>query len=206
MATEQRDPSEDSNLLFGNTDDRLISGHSYDGIKEYDNPMPGWWVWTFIATIVFSVFYFVGIEFFGWINTYEDDLEESLAELEIIREAYAAENPSITIDESTLATFVEDETTLASGAAHFAAYCAACHGRAGEGTIGPNLTDDYWIHGGSLTEIFNVITTGVAAKGMPGWDGTLTLQQRAEVTAFTRSLLGSEPANAKAPEGELSPQ
>lgn len=193
---------EDGSFLYGEAENRLIAGHSYDGIKEYDNPMPGWWVWTFIATIVFAVFYFVGIEFFGWINTYEDDLQASLEELAVIREAHAAANPSFTVDEATLIGFLEDPAAIESGQGVYTTYCAACHGNDGQGTIGPNLTDDYWIHGGALTDIFEVVTTGVAARGMPPWDGSLTPEQRAQVTAYIRSIRGTDPANAKAPEGE----
>lgn len=205
-ATKPSQPSpenKDGSILYGDTDDRVIAGHTYDGIKEYDNPMPGWWVWTFVATVIFSVFYFVGIEYFGWVDTYEDDLEQSLAELQVIREAYAAHNPSFEVDEASLATYLDDASAIDAGRSAFTTYCAACHGAEGQGTIGPNLTDDHWIHGGSLTEIYEVIANGVGAKGMPPWQGTLSAEEMAQVTAYIRSIHGTEPANAKAPEGEL---
>lgn len=205
MADTNNDtPQEErGNLLYGETDNRIIAGHNYDGIKEYDNPMPGWWVWTFVATVVFSVWYWVGIEYFGWINTYEDDLAESLAELQMIREAHAAEHPAFEIDEAGLAVFLEDADGLARGAATYTTYCAACHGAQGQGAIGPNLTDGYYIHGGSLTDMFDVITVGIADRGMPGWEGPLSVQQRAELTAYLRSIVGTNPPNPRPPEGEL---
>lgn len=193
---------ERGNLLYGETDDRIISGHNYDGIKEYDNPMPGWWVWIFVATILFSVYYWVGIEYFGWINTYEDDLQASLDDLALIREAYAAEHPAFEIDEAGLMVFLEDDDGLERGRATYTTYCAACHGAQGQGAIGPNLTDGYYIHGGSLTDVFHVITDGIPDRGMPGWESTLSPDQRAELTAYIRSIEGSNPPNPRPPEGE----
>jgi cytochrome c oxidase cbb3-type subunit III len=200
--TNDRPRDERGNLLYGETDDRIISGHTYDGIKEYDNPMPGWWVWIFVASIVFSVFYWVGIHHLGWINTYEDDLQASLQELQSIREAHALEHPSFEADEASLAALLEDDDAIESGARTYATYCAACHGAQGQGSIGPNLTDGHFIHGGSLTDVFTVITEGVAARGMPGWESTLTPDERGALTAYLRSIEGSNPPNPRPPEGE----
>lgn len=182
--------------------DRLLPGHTYDGIQEYDNPMPGWWVWIFIATVVFAPFYLLGVHVFGYINTYEDDLARGMAELEERRAAHAAAHPAVVFGEAELAVFAEDPARVAAGAATYAAFCAACHGNAGEGLIGPNLTDEYWIHGGSGPEVFAVIAEGVPAKGMPGWESALVPEQIAELVAFVESLAGTNPPGAKGPEGE----
>ena len=109
---EETPRADDSSLIVGDAEDRVIKGHKYDGIKEYDNPMPGWWVWLFIGTIAFSVVYYVGITFFDAIDTYEDDLAEGLTELEVVRELYAAANPTFEADPATLQQFVEDPAAV----------------------------------------------------------------------------------------------
>ena len=184
------------------SEDKIIQGHQYDGIQEYDNPMPSWWVWLFIGSFFFAILYVVGIET-GYINTYTDDLEESLAGLESVRTAYAESQPAFTVDEATLTAYAADPTKIESGATHFVAQCAACHGAEGQGLIGPNLTDAYWITGGTGVDIYTVISKGSLEKGMPPWEAVYTPEQRAEIVAFIQSIQGSEPPNPKAAEGEL---
>lgn len=183
--------------------DVVLTGHTYDGIKEYDNPMPGWWVWTFWATIVFAVFYVPAVHFWDLIDDYGDNLAAETAALTDVRAAFAAANPSFDVDEASLQAFVDDESAVLAGATVYAASCAACHGNAGQGLIGPNLADAYWVHGGSNVAIYSVITEGVLAKGMPGWEASLTAEQRAQLVAYIRSLEGTDPPGAKAPEGDL---
>ena len=196
-----------SNTTDPNTDrganDQEISGHRYDGIREYDNPMPGWWLWIFWASVVFAVVYFLGINVFGFVNTYADDLDASLADLQQIRDEYEAANPSAAIDSAALALAVADPARVTAGAALFAGQCAACHGPQGQGLIGPNMTDEYWIHGGSNMDIYRITSEGVAAKGMPPWEAVYTPEERASLTAFVRSLVGTNPPNPKEPQGEL---
>src|SRR5210317_586533 len=124
--------------------DRL-KDHNYDGIQEYDNPMPGWWTWTFILTTVFGVVYVLGIHVFDFVNTYEDDLAAGQAELHAIQAAYAAENPVANFDEEAIMQYVGDPAQIEAGAGHYNTYCMVCHGDAGQGLIGPNLTDKYWL-------------------------------------------------------------
>ena len=181
----------------------LLRDHTYDGIQEYDNPMPAWWTWLFVATGVFSVIYVLGIHVFDFVPTYEDDLAKGQAELEEIRAEYAATNPSVDFDEATIATLIDDPEQISAGAAQYATYCAVCHGDAGQGLIGPNLTDSYWIHGNTNEDLFDVITEGVVEKGMAAWSGVLTPDQRAQVVAFIRSLEGTNPPGAKDPQGDL---
>ena len=192
-----------SNRDKGPAPDKLIEGHRYDGIQEYDNPMPRWWTGIFWATIVFSVIYYLGIHVFDLIDTYEEDLAESIQELDAVRASYAAEQPSFEADEKGLSAALADPAAAERGKAHFAAYCVACHGDAGQGSIGPNLADDYWLHGGSNTELFAVISAGVLEKGMPGWEATLKPNERADVVAYIRSINDSNPPGAKEPQGEL---
>lgn len=182
--------------------DQIIQGHSYDGIMEYDNPMPAWWVWIFIGSVAFSIVYVLGIHTFGFINTYEEDLNNSLEDLATIRANYEAAQPAFIVDEETIGAYVGNAEKIAAGAVNYATVCAACHGDVGQGLIGPNLTDEYWIKGNTNTAIYTIISQGSLEKGMPPWEGAFSPEQRAELVAFVRSLYGTNPPGAKAPEGE----
>ncbi len=184
-------------------EDAIIRGHNYDGIKEYDNPMPGWWVWIFWLSVAFAPIYVLGVHAFGFLDSYEDDLAQSQEELQMIRHAYAEANPDAAVDASALEEMVGNPTMIAAGAEHYAAQCAACHGMEGQGLIGPNLTDAYWVHGASNQAIFDVITNGVLEKGMPPWEAVYSPEERAELVAYIQSIQGTDPPNPKAPEGEL---
>jgi cytochrome c oxidase cbb3-type subunit 3 len=177
--------------------DRLL-GHDADGIEEYDNPLPGWWVGIFWLTIVFSVGYW------GWyelgpgpsIHTaYEAEMRQA-AEREA-RLAAAAGTPT----EAALVALGRDAQRMAAARATFETRCAACHGPQGQGIIGPNLTDDYWIHGGGLLQVRAVIENGVPEKGMVPWKGALSPPEIDAVTAYVASLRGTAPPNPKPPQG-----
>lgn len=185
------------------SDDSILAGHTYDGIEEYDNPMPGWWVWLFIASIIWSPIYYLGVHQFDFINSYEDDLAEKQAELVALRDAHEAANPSVVVSEESIAAYIGVQAHIESGAALFSTSCAMCHANNAGGLIGPNLTDNYWLHGGSNTDIFTVITEGVLDKGMTPWGSVLSEEQRFQLVAFIRSVEGSNPEGAKAPEGEM---
>jgi cytochrome c oxidase cbb3-type subunit 3 len=181
----------------GNTD--RILDHTYDGIQEYDNPMPRWWLGTFAATIVFSVLYLFNIGPIGsgkgWIADYEADMK-----------AFAAAHPAPSgndVSEAALAALVADKQALAAGKTTFDAYCASCHRQDGGGLIGPNLADSHWLHGGKSTDIYKTVVDGVLAKGMPPWGKSLKPEQLKTVVAYVVSLHGTNPVNPKAPQGEL---
>jgi cytochrome c oxidase cbb3-type subunit 3 len=180
-----------------------ITDHNYDGILEYDNPMPGWWLWIFWLTVVFGVVYVLGIHVFGFVNTYQDDLDQSLAELQQVRDEYTATHGTFEADAVVLQSYADEPSHVEAGSTIFTTNCSMCHGDKGQGLIGPNLTDEYWIHGGGLTDIFTTVTQGVIEKGMTPWDGILTAEQRAQVTAFVASIQGTNPSGAKEPQGEL---
>jgi cytochrome c oxidase cbb3-type subunit 3 len=183
-------------------EDTIIAGHNYDGIQEYDNPMPGWWLGLFWATIIFAPIYILGVHVFGYIDTYDDDLQESMAELQEIRAAWEEQNPSFEPTAENLAAYVGDQEAIAAGRAIFTANCVACHGPAGGGLIGPNLTDEYWIHGPKNQDLFRVITNGVLEKGMTPWESVLSPVERAQVIAFIRSIEGTNPPDARDPQGD----
>lgn len=189
--------------LVGEADDRVIAGHKYDGIREYDNPMPGWWTGIFLLCIAFAPLYVLGVHAFDWIDTYEDDLAEAQADLEQIREVYASTGPAFKTDAGALADYAADPAFVEAGMVTYTAICAACHGDQGQGLIGPNLADDYWIHGATPEDVYRIINVGVPALGMPAWDGQLSQEEQAQAMAYVLSLRGTDPPNPKEPQGEL---
>ncbi len=192
----------DSTPLVGDASDLIIRGHKYDGIREYDNPMPGWWTMLFLACVAFAPLYVVGVHVFDWIDDYGEDLAEAQADLAQIREVYASTGPSFKTDPGALAEYAADAAFVEAGVEPYQAVCAACHGDAGQGLIGPNLTDDYWIHGATPTDVYRAINEGFPAQGMPAWGNQLTPEEQAQAMAFVLSLRGTDPPNQKEPQGE----
>lgn len=176
-------------------EDRLLE-HEYDGIREYDNPLPRWWLWIFYATILFVPFYYVAPGFMGegpgMVAAYEADVAAHKASL--------PPQPAA-MDDATLLAVLNDADELKEGGEVFTKNCAACHRADGGGLIGPNLTDAAWIHGGAPSAIYQTISAGVLAKGMPAWDRILKPDELKEVAAYVMSLKGSNPPSPKAPEG-----
>ncbi|MFW7379888.1 MAG: cbb3-type cytochrome c oxidase N-terminal domain-containing protein [Oligoflexus sp.] len=170
-----------------------------DGIKEYDNPLPPWWVFLFYFTIAFSVVYMIYIHMFDG-RSLDDELVRDREQ----HAAFLAEQAKQRgADEGSLAERMSDPQLVEAGAVIYQTNCSPCHGAQGQGVVGPNLTDNYWIHGGSADDILRVIADGVTEKGMIPWRGILGPQKMEEVTAYVMSLSGTEPPNPKAPEGEV---
>ena len=180
--------------------DRLLD-HTYDGIQEYDNPMPRWWVITFWATIVFAILYVLNVPWVGKGPGRIADYDADVAKAQAVR---AATEPAGAPTPEALAALAANPATIADGKQVFATYCAACHRPDGGGQIGPNLTDDAWIHGGTLVEIRTTIHDGVLAKGMPEWGKVLKPEQVNSAAAYVKSLAGTNPPNPKPPEGVKS--
>lgn len=179
----------------------VLLEHDADGIQEYDNPSPPWLIYLFYGTIVFAFGYVIYYGFNRGPSAQEAFLQESKA-LEAQWAAYYAENPIIPPTTEELAAAAKNPQALEVGKAQFAKNCAACHGDQGQGLIGPNLTDDSWLHGGKMTEVYSTLVTGVAGKGMPPWGRALAPEQLTAVTAYIRTMQGTNPPNPKAPEGE----
>lgn len=184
-------------------EETIALDHSYDGIRELDNHLPPWWKYLFYFTIGWSVVYLIVFHVTDTyplqIQEYNDDV--SLAE-EQIRKLKASQ-PQETIDINTL-TYTADAEFINKGKEVYSSMnCGSCHRPDGGGNaIGPNLTDDYWIHGGDIKQVFATIDQGAVDKGMPAWGKSLSAQDVRNVTFFVMSLHGTNPASAKAPQGE----
>ena len=177
--------------------DRLLE-HSYDGIQEYDNPMPRWWLLTFAGTVVFAVIYLINI---GPVGNGKGRVADYEAEMLAYAKAHpATSTPEVSSDR--LLALASDHEALEDGEKTFKANCAACHRADGGGLIGPNLADAYWLHGGALTDIYRSVNDGVLEKGMPPWGKTLKPAQLEAVVAYVASLRGSNPPNPKPPQGD----
>ncbi len=180
----------------------LVLDHNYDGIRELDNHLPPWWKWLFYVTIIFAVVYLAAYHVFDTLPLQE---EEYMAQMEAAEEAASARMASLpesNIDESNV-VMVEDAGLLSKGKQVYNNNCAQCHKDTGAGGIGPNLTDDYWLHGGSIQDIFRTIKVGVPEKGMISWEPLLSPDQMQNVASYIITLKGTNPPNAKEPQGEL---
>jgi cytochrome c oxidase cbb3-type subunit 3 len=178
--------------------------HEYDGIEEADNQLPLWWVIGFLFTIAFGIAYWLGYEVY---QARPSPGREYAAAAAVIAEKQAAEIAAAPdVSAELLVSMAANPAVLASGAAVFKAQCVPCHGEKAEGKIGPNLTDESWIHGGSPIAIHRTIAEGVAAKGMPPWGPVIGEKSVREVSAFLLSVRNSNTANGKAAEGKADPK
>src|SRR5690606_16270150 len=179
-------------------EEEILLEHSYDGIRELDNHLPPWWKWLFYGTIIWGAGYLLVYHVMGLLPLSE---EEYLADVERVH-AMRATREVVEIDEAT-PLFTHDEEIISRAQAIFTSNCASCHRNDGGGGIGPNLTVDYWLHGGSLQNIFAVIKNGVPEKGMISWAPILKPEEIRDASFFVMSLRGSNVAGGKEPQGEL---
>jgi len=182
----------------------LLMHHEYDGIRELDNVLPPWWVWLFYGTIAWGVLYLVNMHV---TQSWNDSHEEYVAEMEQAKADVAAfvARAGAAVDENTV-TITTDAGALAGAKETFVTYCAACHGADGAGaetSVGPNLTDAYWLHGGGIKEVFKTIKYGVPEKGMISWKSQLKPNEIQAIASYILSLQGTGGPTQKAPQGEL---
>jgi len=176
--------------------------HEYDGIRELDNSLPPWWLYLFYITIIWGIGYVIYYHVGNWGPNQEQEYVSAMEVAEEQKAAFLATQADL-VDEKSV-TILTDEASLAEGKEVYLANCVACHGAAGEGNaVGPNLTDKYWIHGGSVQSVFSTIKYGVVQKGMQSWQSQLRPQVMQKVASYILSLQGSNPPNAKDPQGDL---
>jgi cytochrome c oxidase cbb3-type subunit 3 len=183
-------------------EEEILKDHAYDGIRELDNTLPPWWVNMFILTIIFAVVYMF---YYHWggdgpnqAKEYEMEMEQAKKEM-----AIALAGAANRVDEESVVQLTESGP-LGDGQLIFSTNCTPCHGQAGEGnTIGPNLTDAYWLHGGGIKNVFRTIKNGVPEKGMIAWSAQLTPSDIQKVASYILTLQGTNPPNPKEAQGEL---
>ena len=177
----------------------MMLEHDFDGITELDNPTPVWFNAMFYGSILFAVVYLLNYHVFNWSPLQDEEYAIEMKEAEVSKSLFLAKAGNL-IDETSVKVD-SDAGVLAAGKAVFTQNCVACHGPDGGGLIGPNLTDEYWIHGGTVNNIFKTLKYGVPEKGMIAWEKILTAKQTSDVSNFILSLKGTKPANPKEPQG-----
>ena len=186
------------------SEEEVLMDHEYDGIQELDNNLPPWWLYGFYASIVFAVIYLFNYHITGNGDLQIAEYNNEMLEAEAAKAAFVTTQENV-VDESNV-ELLTDAADLAAGGKTFKLYCAPCHGENGgsqPGGVGPNLTDEYWIHGGAVTDIFKTIKYGVPEKGMVSWQAQLNPTQIQQVSSFIKSLAGTYPENPKEPQGDL---
>ncbi len=174
--------------------------HNYDGIQELDNALPPWWKYGFIITIGFAFVYLLNFHVLGNGKNPTEEYAVEMENAKIAKEAYEANNKD-KIDETMVP--MADAAGMKIGKDDYIANCIACHGSKGEGGAGPNLTDDYWIHKGSLNDIYHTLKVGYADKGMQSWAIKFSPKEMSEIASYVKMLKGTNPPGAKAPQGDL---
>lgn len=188
-----------TNVVPVEKEEEILFDHNYDGIRELDNSLPPWWVAMFVVTVVFAAIY---LGYYHVSDAGPGSHEEYEAEILSAQEAIAAfqAKQADKVDEANLVP-MEKDGDLAAGKTIYTTNCVACHGTLGEGGVGPNLTDKFWIHGGSIQNIYQTIKNGVPEKGMISWKAQLRPVDMHRVASYILKFQGTTPPNAKAPQG-----
>ena len=181
-------------------EDKIDLGHAYDGIRELDNRLPPWWLYGFYVSIfaAFAYMWYYHV-YTDWSSDGEYQEQVQIAE---VKKAKFLEKMALQVDETNV-EMLTGEAALAKGKKTYTSLCVACHAADGGGGIGPNMTDKYYLHGGSIQDIFKTIKYGVPEKGMISWQDQLNPVQMHEVASYIKSLEGTTPAAPKDPQGEL---
>lgn len=178
----------------------VLLDHDYDGIQELDNALPPWWKYGFYFTIVVGFIYLLNFHVFGIGKNPTEEYNAEMENARIQKERYEANNKD-RIDENNVP--MADLAGIKEGEKLFETNCVACHLKGGAGSVGPNLTDDYWLHKGSLNDIYNTIKAGYPDKGMQAWSSQFNPKQISYMASYIKSLRGTNPPNAKEAQGEL---
>jgi len=178
----------------------VIEDHEYDGIQELDNPAPAWFQALFYITIVFAIVYMIQYHMIGKSNSSAD---EYLQEITIAQQQKDELLKTGGLINETNVEVLTDAADLSKGKEIFTVNCVSCHNADGGGGVGPNLTDEYWIHGGGIKNVYGIIKNGVTAKGMIAWQTQLNPKQMNQVASYVLTLQGTKSASPKAPEGNI---
>ncbi len=207
LEAEVAEVKEESKIMAALTDavpvereHEIMMDHEYDGIRELDNNLPPWWVYMFYVTIIFAFVYMIWYHVLPYSQNQHERYIAELLEAEEEKALWVAKRGEM-VDETNV-QFLADAADLTTGRAIYMEHCQACHAADGGGGVGPNLTDEYWIHGGGIKEIFAVVKYGVPAKGMIAWQAQLRPKEMAQVASYIQTLEGTTPANPKDPQGE----
>jgi cytochrome c oxidase cbb3-type subunit 3 len=182
-------------------EESILLDHNYDGVMELDNNLPPWWKGVFYIAIAFAPIYLYFNHFSDYGSSSAEAYDQEIVYAQEQVKAYLATQKNA-VDESNVTVLVEADA-ISNGKTIFDAKRSVCHGKLGEGGIGPNLTDPYWIHGGSIADLFRTIKNGVPEKGMISWKSELRPRDMQEVASYIKSLDGSNPPNAKEPQGDI---
>lgn len=183
-------------------DDAPKTDHAYDGIEEFDNPLPGWWKWLFIASIAFSPFYF--LFYHGGVEGRSIESLYSVNLAEITRKQFS-EIGELQPDEATLVSYMEKDSWMRVGKIVFQTHCVSCHGRNGEGKVGPNLTDEHYKNVRTITDIAKIINNGAAAGAMPKWSNRLHPNEVVLVSSYVATMRGEMLDGPRGSEGNVIP-
>jgi cytochrome c oxidase cbb3-type subunit 3 len=190
QTTEQQDQATEPAAAHGD--------HTYDGITEYDNPIPAWWAWMFIGTFAFSVLYYFVVTItgdqFSPVAAYDRDVVADLKR----------QGGALKADATTLVRLLKDDDSLKAGAAIFQTNCVSCHNRDASGLVGPNLTDDAYMHVEKIADLADVVAKGRKNGAMPAWSNRLSPNEVVQVSAYVASLRGKN-LPGKPAEGKVIP-
>ncbi|MDH5414299.1 MAG: c-type cytochrome [Flavobacteriaceae bacterium] len=198
MSNDNHNDNHNDKVHVFEDEKKILLDHNYDGIRELDHPLPRWWVVTFWVTIIFSVPYYMAHTFFG-AESIKEELASDMKEISQLKQSTGG-GDGFDLEEynAYVATLGENK----SGKKVYKRKCAACHGVAGEGGVGPNLADNFWMHGnGSEATIFETINNGIPDKGMEAWATKLSKEKRYAVLKVLMDFKGTNPEGAKAPQG-----
>lgn len=180
----------------------IVLDHNYDGIRELDNHLPPWWKALFYGCIIWGIGYLIVYHVGGWMPLQEEEYQNEVAAAEIQIAKFKATQPAEEAVDMAALVYTEDSNIIAAGKKVYDGQCASCHLADGGGMIGPNLVDEFWLHGGGIQDIYHTIEVGVPEKGMISWKGVLSPEQIKDVAFYIMSIGGTTPANPKAPQGE----